>query len=326
MLSEHRRLLRDTLADDRRRGAVHRGRLVLRRVRRRRGRARPPALTAQRALAAHDWPNAGGPPRVRMGLHTGYARAAAAASTPAPRCTGRPGSPPPRTAGRCSARRRPPGCAEPLPDGRLPARPRACTGCAASTTGSGCSSSSRPGWSGSSPARVPPSAAAHNLPTQVTSFVGREAERAELRPADRPAPAGDGGRRGRRRQDPARGRGGRRPGGGVPGRRVVRRPRHGHRPGSGGVRDRRGARAAARARPPDRSTPSSSTPRRRRMLLVLDTCDAQPAAIAPRWSPGCSPVAAGCGCWPPAGSRWASPARWCGASRRWRSTRRRRRP
>ena len=75
------------------------------------------------------------------------------ASTPARRCTGPPGSPPPPTAARCSARPRrrttPPRCPP-----RRTCSTSACTGCAASTTGSACSSSSRPAWSASSPARA----------------------------------------------------------------------------------------------------------------------------------------------------------------------------
>ena len=140
---EHRRLLRAHAGRDRRRGAADRGRLVLPGLRRRgRGAGRLPDRAAG---AGH--PRLADPGGRARGYGWGCTPATpsrATASTPAPRCTGRPGWPPPRTVGRCSARRRPPA-------GRAAARRAppcstwACTGCAASTTGNGCSNWSRPG-------------------------------------------------------------------------------------------------------------------------------------------------------------------------------------
>ena len=94
-----------------------------------------------------------------------------------PRCTGPPGSPRPRTAGRCSA---PP----PPPAARRARRTRACstwacTGCAASTAGNGSSSWSRPGLERDFPRPRTVAASAHNLPAPTTSFIGRAAERAD---------------------------------------------------------------------------------------------------------------------------------------------------
>ncbi|GAA4570219.1 hypothetical protein GCM10023176_28300 [Micromonospora coerulea] len=135
-------------------------------------------LTAQRALASHDWPTPEAAPRVRMGLHTGYAeprdgeyaspevhraaRVAAAAHGGQVLCSA------------ATARR-----ADPLPDGaslldlglhRLRGfddRERLFQLLA-------------PGLERQFPRPRTADAVAHNLPTQVTSFVGRELERAEL--------------------------------------------------------------------------------------------------------------------------------------------------
>ncbi|WP_200210874.1 ATP-binding protein [Micromonospora coerulea] len=135
-------------------------------------------LTAQRALATHDWPTPEAAPRVRMGLHTGYAeprdgeyaspevhraaRVAAAAHGGQVLCSA------------ATARR-----ADPLPDGaslldlglhRLRGfddRERLFQLLA-------------PGLERQFPRPRTADAVAHNLPTQVTSFVGRELERAEL--------------------------------------------------------------------------------------------------------------------------------------------------
>ncbi len=135
-------------------------------------------LTAQRALAGHDWPNPDATPRVRMGLHTGYAE---------PR-DGEYASPEVHRAARvaaaahggqvlCSAATAQ--HAEPLPDGvslldlglhRLRGfddRERLFQLVA-------------PGLERRFPRPRTADATAHNLPTQVTSFVGRQAERAEL--------------------------------------------------------------------------------------------------------------------------------------------------
>lgn len=135
-------------------------------------------LTAQRALASHDWPTAEAAPRVRMGLHTGYAepgdgeyaspevhraaRVAAAAHGGQVLCSA------------STARR-----ADPLPPGatlldlglhRLRGfddRERLFQLVA-------------PGLERQFPRPRTADAVAHNLPTQVTSFVGRQVERAEL--------------------------------------------------------------------------------------------------------------------------------------------------
>ncbi|MER7164785.1 adenylate/guanylate cyclase domain-containing protein [Micromonospora sp. NPDC000207] len=135
-------------------------------------------LTAQLALTGHDWPSPESAPRVRMGLHTGYAE---------PR-DGEYASPEVHRAARvaaaahggqvlCSA-----GTArhaDPLPDGsslldlglhRLRGfddRERLFQLVA-------------PGLERQFPRPRTADAVAHNLPTQVTSFVGREVERAEL--------------------------------------------------------------------------------------------------------------------------------------------------
>ncbi|MEO3777046.1 adenylate/guanylate cyclase domain-containing protein [Micromonospora sp. B11E3] len=136
-------------------------------------------LTAQRALATHEWPAPEAAPRVRMGLHTGWAeprdgeyasaevhraaRVAAAAHGGQVLCSG------------ATARH-----AESLPEGaslldlglhRLRGfddRERLFQLVA-------------PGLERQFPRPRTADVAAHNLPTQVTSFVGREAERAELR-------------------------------------------------------------------------------------------------------------------------------------------------
>ncbi|MFV2099731.1 ATP-binding protein [Micromonospora sp. LOL_024] len=136
-------------------------------------------LTAQRALGEHDWPAPEAAPRVRMGLHTGWAepsdgeyaspevhraaRVAAAAHGGQVLCSA------------ATAER-----AEPLPAGaslldlglhRLRGfddRERLFQLVA-------------PGLELQFPRPRTADAVAHNLPTQVTSFVGRQTERAELR-------------------------------------------------------------------------------------------------------------------------------------------------
>ncbi|MEU4637040.1 adenylate/guanylate cyclase domain-containing protein [Micromonospora chalcea] len=177
VLHEHRRLLRDTLAGTDGAELLTEGDSFFL--------AFPDAaaavhacLTAQRALAGHDWPNPDATPRVRMGLHTGYAE---------PR-DGEYASPEVHRAARvaaaahggqvlCSAATAK--HAEPLPDGvslldlglhRLRGfddRERLFQLVA-------------PGLERRFPRPRTADAAAHNLPTQVTSFVGRQAERAEL--------------------------------------------------------------------------------------------------------------------------------------------------
>ncbi|MER7459523.1 adenylate/guanylate cyclase domain-containing protein [Micromonospora sp. NPDC126480] len=136
-------------------------------------------LTAQRALTSHEWPTADAVPRVRMGLHTGWAeprdgeyaspevhraaRVAAAAHGGQVLCSA------------ATARH-----ADPLPSGaslldlglhRLRGfddRERLFQLVA-------------PGLERQFPRPRTADAVAHNLPTQITSFVGRQAERAELR-------------------------------------------------------------------------------------------------------------------------------------------------
>ncbi len=135
-------------------------------------------LAAQRALASHDWPTPEAAPRVRMGLHTGFAeplageytsaevhraaRIAAAAHGGQVLCSG------------ATARH-----ADPLPAGaslldlglhRLRGfddRERLFQLIA-------------PGLERQFPRPRTADAIPHNLPTQVTSFVGRQTERAEL--------------------------------------------------------------------------------------------------------------------------------------------------
>ncbi|MCZ7435218.1 adenylate/guanylate cyclase domain-containing protein [Micromonospora sp. WMMC241] len=177
VLTEHRRLLRDTLTGTDGAELLTEGDSFFL--------AFPDAaaavhacLTAQRALAAHEWPNPDATPRVRMGLHTGYAeprdgeyaspevhraaRVAAAAHGGQVLCSA------------ATARH-----ADPLPDGaslldlglhRLRGfddRERLFQLVA-------------PGLERRFPRPRTADAAAHNLPTQVTSFVGRHFERAEL--------------------------------------------------------------------------------------------------------------------------------------------------
>ncbi|MFJ8580384.1 ATP-binding protein [Micromonospora sp. NPDC093277] len=178
VLREHRRLLRDTLADTDGAELLTEGDSFFL--------AFPDAaaavaacLTAQRALSNHDWPTLEATPRVRMGLHTGYAeprdgeyaspevhraaRVAAAAHGGQVLCSA------------ATARH-----ADPLPEGaslldlglhRLRGfddRERLFQLLA-------------PGLERHFPRPRTADAVAHNLPTQVTSFVGREVERAELR-------------------------------------------------------------------------------------------------------------------------------------------------
>ncbi|PZF86588.1 ATP-binding protein, partial [Micromonospora deserti] len=136
-------------------------------------------LIAQRALASHDWPTPEAAPRVRMGLHTGWAepRDGEYASPEVHRAA--------RVAGAahggqvlCSASTA--RHADPLPPGaslldlglhRLRGfddRERLFQLVA-------------PGLERQFPRPRTADAIAHNLPTQVTSFVGRQAERTELR-------------------------------------------------------------------------------------------------------------------------------------------------
>ena len=214
-----------------------------------------------------------------MGLHTGLRRAPRRRVRQRPRCTGPPGWPPPPTAGRCSARRSTARRAEPLPDGaslldlglhRLRGfddRERLFQLVA-------------PGLERQFPRPRTADAVAHNLPTQVTSFVGREAERAELRrlvEAHRLVTVVGAGGAGKTRL-------------------AVELP-----PARWSSRTRTGSGSSTSPRSPtrawwrSRSPPCSGCARSRagpmvdtlveyaaarRMLVVLDTCDAQPAASA----------------------------------------------
>ena len=177
VLAEHRRLLRRTLASTGGAELLTEGDsffLAFEDA----AAAMTACLTAQRALSSHDWPTAEAAPRVRMGLHTGYAeprdgeyaspevhraaRVAAAAHGGQVLCSA------------STARR-----AEPLPPGatlldlglhRLRGfddRERLFQLVA-------------PGLERQFPRPRTADAVPHNLPTQVTSFVGRQAERVEL--------------------------------------------------------------------------------------------------------------------------------------------------
>ncbi|RKN44223.1 ATP-binding protein [Micromonospora endolithica] len=178
VLSEHRRLLRRTIAATEGAELLTEGDsffLAFADA----SAALTACLTAQRALASHDWPTPEAAPRVRMGLHTGWAE---------PR-DGEYASPEVHRAARVSAAAH--GgqvlCsastsrhADPLPPGaslldlglhRLRGfddRERLFQLVA-------------PGLERQFPRPRTADAVAHNLPTQVTSFVGRHAERAELR-------------------------------------------------------------------------------------------------------------------------------------------------
>ncbi|MEU8264177.1 adenylate/guanylate cyclase domain-containing protein [Micromonospora sp. NPDC048999] len=177
VLREHRRLLRDTLAGTDGAELLTEGDSFFLAFPDAAG-ALAACLTAQRALVSHDWPTPEARPRVRMGLHTGYAeprdgeyaspevhraaRVAAAAHGGQVLCSA------------ATARH-----ADSLPDGaslldlglhRLRGfddRERLFQVVA-------------PGLERRFPRPRTADAVAHNLPTQATSFVGREAERVEL--------------------------------------------------------------------------------------------------------------------------------------------------
>ncbi|MBQ1026957.1 adenylate/guanylate cyclase domain-containing protein [Micromonospora sp. C95] len=177
VLAEHRRLLRRTIAATEGAELLTEGDsffLAFDDA----GAALTACLTAQRALGEHDWPTPEAAPRVRMGLHTGWAeprdgeyaspevhraaRVAAAAHGGQILCSG------------ATARR-----ARPLPAGaslldlglhRLRGfddRERLFQLVA-------------PGLERQFPRPRTADAVAHNLPIQVTTFVGRQTERAEL--------------------------------------------------------------------------------------------------------------------------------------------------
>jgi predicted ATPase/class 3 adenylate cyclase len=143
-------------------------------------------VVAQRALAAHDWPSAEATPRVRMGLHTGWAvpRAGEYVSAEVHRAA--------RVAAAahggqvlCSE-----ATASAVATWPVAARPDQTAGVDLLDLGlhrlRGFDDAERlfqivaPGLDRRFPRPRTPGAAAHNLPCAVTSFVGRQAELAEL--------------------------------------------------------------------------------------------------------------------------------------------------
>ena len=291
VLSEHRRLLRRTLADQRRRGAVHRGRLVLLRVRRRRGRAdrlpRRAAGTGRPRLADTRRPGPG----------SGWACTPA---TPSRRRRVRQPRGAPRGPGRRRRARRPGallrghrrGAPTALPERRLAARPRPAP--AARLRRPGAALPAR--RAGPGPA-VPPAAhagrgraqPAHrgHLVRRPRGGAGRAA--ADCSPSTgwspwsaRAAPARPG--------SPSRSPRGQRASAYPDGVWFVDLAAVTD-PGLVGVRDRRRARAAARAGPPGARHPRRV--RRGRRCCWCWTPATRSWPPAPRWSPGCSPAARG---------------------------------
>ena len=159
-------------------------------------------------------------------------------------------------------------------------------------------------------------ARAHNLPAQLTSFVGRERELAELAARLRASAAADPDRHRRLRQDPA----------GAPGRRAAASPRY---PDGVWLVE-----LAALADPALVGTGGGAAlgvreePGQPMLETLLDAAPRTPAAAgagqlraparrlrrAGRRAAARLPAA--CASWPPAASRWASPARSPGACRR----------
>ncbi|GAA4696030.1 adenylate/guanylate cyclase domain-containing protein [Phytohabitans rumicis] len=135
-------------------------------------------LTAQRALAAHEWPSAESTPRVRMGLHTGQAEAV----------NGEYASPEVHRAARIAAAAH--GgqvlCSAATARHAAPLPPEASLLDLGLHRLRGFDDRERlfqlvaPGLERQFPRPRTADAASHNLPTQVTSFVGRHAERSEL--------------------------------------------------------------------------------------------------------------------------------------------------
>ena len=287
VLSEHRRLLARHAGRERRRRAVHRGRLVLHRVRRR----RPPRSTPASPRSAR-WPaTSGRRPRPRPG--SGWD---CTPDTPSP-LAGEYASPEVHRAARiaaaahggqvlCSgatARH-----AAPLPRRRLAARPRPAPAARLRRPGTPLPAGRTRAWNGSSRARAPPTPAAHNLP-DPGDLVRRAPDRAgragplwststAWSPSSAPVvPARPG--------SPSR----------WPATLVDSYPDGVWFVDIAAVTDP-GLVAFAVAAvlglrpepgPADDRHPGRATPPRRRMLLLLDTCDAQPGAPAPRSSPGC---------------------------------------
>jgi predicted ATPase/class 3 adenylate cyclase len=144
-------------------------------------------VTAQRALAAHDWPSAEATPRVRMGLHTGWAvpRAGEYASAEVHRAA--------RVAAAahggqvlCSEATALAVAAWPVAVPPAPQRESVDLLDLGPHRLRGFDDAERlfqivaPGLERDFPRPRTPGAAAHNLPCAVTSFVGRQAELAEL--------------------------------------------------------------------------------------------------------------------------------------------------
>ena len=128
------------------------------------------------------------------------------------------------------------------------------------------------------PAGPPPRAAAptppHNLPLQLTSFVGRERELAVVRRLLERGPAADPDRPRRRGQD-APGAAGRAADllDAVPGRRLARRAGAAGRPGARAAGRRRGPGRARGAGPAAAGDAAGRARAPRRLLLVLDNCE-----------------------------------------------------
>ena len=170
-------------------------------------------------------------------------------------------------------------------------------------------------------------AAAHNLPVAGDRLHRPRRRAARPARAARTPPAGHRGRARRRRQDPARGRA----------RRRARRPATPTAcgsPTSPRVADAdlvEVCLADALGLRPEPGRPLADTladhVAGRRLLLVLDTCDALPGRGRRAGRAAARRRRRRHACWPPAGSRSACPASWSGASRRWRcSGRGRQRP
>ena len=202
LLETHRRSATGGMERPPRRRDRHRGRQLLRRLRagRRRGRGR---RAAQRALAAHDWPD-DGEIRVRMGMHTGEVDivdgdyVGLAVHLAARVSAGRP-----RRAG--AAHRTPPGA---WPPTSTPST-SASTGSRTSTAGADLPAARRRP-AGSFPPLRSLTATPNNLPAAVDEFIGREQEIADIIDRARRGPARHPHRRRRDREDAAGDRGRRR--------------------------------------------------------------------------------------------------------------------